>query len=109
MTSKTLAMVAYLTIIGWLVAYFQYKNSDEKSLLVRYHLEQALGIFIIAIGLGMAIGIVSSVVPALSGILSLVSLVPLILLVLGIITASNEACRPVPVVGKLFEQKFGFL
>ena len=102
-------MVAYITIIGWVVAYLQYKNNHEKSPLVRYHLAQALGVFIASIVLSVAIGIVASVIPSLATLLSIAGLLPLILLVLGIITASNEACRPVPVIGKLFEDKFSFL
>lgn len=111
MNSKTLAIVAYITIIGWLIAYFQYKQQpeNEKSPLVRYHLGQALGIFIASVLLSIAIGIVASVIPSLATLLSIAGLLPLILLVLGAITASNEACKPVPVVGKLFEDKFSFL
>jgi uncharacterized membrane protein len=107
--NKTLAIIAYVTIIGWAVAYFEYKKQSEKSQLVRYHLGQALGIFIVSIVLSIAIGIVASVIPSLGTLLSIAGLLPLILLVLGAITASNEACRPVPVVGKLFEDKFSFL
>lgn len=109
MNSKTLAIVAYITIIGWLIAYFQYKQETEKSPLVRYHLGQALGIFIASVLFSIAIGIVVTIVPSLATLLSIAGLLPLILLVLGVITASNEACRPVPVIGKLFENKFAFL
>lgn len=107
--NKTLAIIAYVTIIGWVVAYFEYKKQTEKSPLVRYHLGQSLGIFIVSVVLSIAIGIVASVIPSLGTLLSIAGLLPLILLVLGAITASNEACRPVPVVGKLFENKFSFL
>lgn len=109
MTNKTLAIVAYITIIGWLIAYFQYKNNADKNPLVRYHLGQALGIIIFGVVLAIAIGIISSIIPSLSSILSLAGLLPLILLIFGIIAASNEALSPVPGIGKLFENKFSFL
>ena len=109
MNSKTLAILSYITIIGWIVAYLQYKQQNEKSQLVRYHLGQGLGVFIASIVLSLAIGIVASVIPSLGTILSIAGLLPLVLLVLGAIAASNEACRPVPVIGKLFENKFAFL
>ena len=109
MTNKTLAIVAYITLIGWLIAYFQYKDKPEKDPLVRYHLGQALGLIIFSIVLSVAIGITVSVLPSLATILSTAGLLPLILLVFGIIAASNESCSPVPGIGKFFEGKFSFL
>lgn len=109
MTNRTLAIVAYITLIGWLVAYFQYKDKQEKSPLVRYHLEQSLGIIIFSIILSIAIGVVASIIPSLATILSLAGLLPLILLVFGIIAASNDSRTPVPGIGKIFEGKFAFL
>ena len=46
MTNKTLSIVSYITIIGWLIAYFSYKDKSEteKSTVVNYHLKQSLGI-----------------------------------------------------------------
>ncbi|MBZ4191958.1 DUF4870 domain-containing protein [Niabella beijingensis] len=109
MSNKTLAIVSYITIIGWLITYFSYKDQQEKSTLVSYHLEQGLGVFIFSVIVSIAVGILSAILPALSLIFSLISLVPLILLILGIINAANEVCKPVPVIGKFFEKKFGFL
>jgi uncharacterized membrane protein len=107
--NKTLAIVAYITLIGWIVAYLQYKNDEEKSPLVRYHLSQALGIFIFIIVFSIVIQIVATIVPSLGSILQIAGLLPLILLIFGIISAANEALSPVPLVGKLFENKFSFL
>lgn len=109
MKNKTLAIVAYITLIGWIVAYIQYKNQNEKDQLVRYHLGQALGIFIFSIALNIALTIIAAIIPSLATILSLAGLLPLILLILGIISAANEAMSPVPGIGKLFENKFSFL
>jgi uncharacterized membrane protein len=109
MKNKTLAIVAYITLIGWVIAYLQYKSQAEKSPLVRYHLTQALGIFIFAIALSIVTTIIASIIPSLGSILSIAGLLPLILLIFGIISASNEVQNPVPAVGKLFENKFSFL
>ena len=49
MTNKTLAILSYVTIIGWLVSYFQTKDQAPKTPLVKYHLKQGLGLFIVAI------------------------------------------------------------
>lgn len=109
MENKTVAAISYVTLIGWIVAYFQYKNSTEKSPLVRYHLAQSLGLTICSFGLSIAIGVVSRIIPSLANILSLAGLLPLILIILGVITALNEASKPLPVIGNLFENKFSFL
>lgn len=109
MNNKTLAIVSYITIIGWLIAYFPYKNQREKDLFVAYHLEQSLGIFVFGIIVSIIAGVLMAVIPSLSIVFSLISLIPLILLVLGIINASNLVMKPVPIIGSLFEKKFGFL
>lgn len=109
MNNKTTAIVSYITIIGWLIAYFSYKNRTEKDAYVSYHLEQSLGVFIFSIIISVITGILITVIPTLSGIFSLLTLVPLILLVLGIINASNEVLKPVPLIGSFFERKFSFL
>lgn len=108
MNAKTISIVAYITIIGWIIAYLQNKNSEQKSKLASYHLGQGLGIFIFSIILNIALFIVMSIVPSLRSILGLLGVVPLILIIFGIITANNEALKPVPLIGKFFEGKFNF-
>ncbi|MDR2274802.1 MAG: DUF4870 domain-containing protein [Sphingobacterium sp.] len=109
MNNKTTAIVSYITIIGWLIAYFSYKNRAEKDAYLSYHLEQSLGVFIFSIVISVITGIIIFIIPSLSGVFSLLSLAPLILLVLGIINAANEVAKPVPVIGSFFEKKFSFL
>jgi len=108
MTAKTISIVAYITIIGWLIAYFQYKDHEQKSKLASYHLGQGLGVFIFAVALNIGLRIVISVVPSLGTTLSLLGLVPLLLLIFGMIAANNEALKPVPLIGRFFEGKFNF-
>lgn len=104
MNSKTIAIVSYITIIGWLIAFFQYK--DNKTPLAKYHLEQSLGVFIFSILWSIAMRVVFSLIPALAMLGSLLSLVPLVLVIIGIINAANEELKPVPVVGSYFVGKF---
>ncbi|MBC9798271.1 DUF4870 domain-containing protein [Sinomicrobium weinanense] len=108
MNAKTISIVSYITIIGWIIAYLQHKGSEQKSALASYHLGQGLGVFIFAVILSIVINILARVVPALGSILSLVGLLPLVLLIFGIIAANNEAMKPVPLIGKFFEGKFNF-
>ncbi|MGS2739782.1 DUF4870 domain-containing protein [Sinomicrobium sp. M5D2P17] len=108
MNARTISIVSYITIIGWIVAYLQHKGSEQKSALASYHLGQGLGVFIFAVILNIILSIIIRVVPSLGSILSLVGFVPLILLIFGIIAAANEALKPVPLIGKFFEGKFNF-
>lgn len=108
MNNKTIAIVSYITIIGWAIAYFSYKDANPKSSLVRYHLSQSLGLAIINILFAIAFFIIAGIIPALS-FLSIVALVFVILWVIGIINANNEQEKPLPVIGKMFENKFSFI
>ncbi|MET3878542.1 MULTISPECIES: DUF4870 domain-containing protein [Chitinophaga] len=106
MNSKTLSILSYVTLIGWLIAYFSGKEKSDS--LLRYHLKQSLGLAIVSIVLNIALSIIAHMVPALS-FLGLVGYVILIFWVLGIINAANQAEKPVPVIGKVFEDKFAFI
>jgi uncharacterized membrane protein len=109
MNKKTLAIISYVTIIGWLIAYFSYKDSTDKSSFTRYHLKQSLGLGIAGLAYGVIINIIASIIPALLTILSLANLLIVVLWVLGIINASNEVEKPLPVVGNMFVDKFDFI
>lgn len=109
MDKKTISIISYITIIGWVIAYVSHNNSPEKASLSRYHLKQSLGVAIMGILLGIVLNIVAMVVPALSVILSLASLAILVLWVFGIINAANLQEKPVPLVGGMFENKFDFI
>ncbi|GAA4807553.1 hypothetical protein GCM10023231_40960 [Olivibacter ginsenosidimutans] len=106
MNSRTIAIIAYVTIIGWIVAYILYR--DNRSALAKYHLEQALGVFIFSFLWSAALQIVFTVIPFLS-LLSFLFMVPLVLAIFGIIYAAQEVLKPIPFIGKFIEGKFGNL
>lgn len=108
MNQKTLSILSYVTIIGWIIAYVKSKELQPKNDLVAYHLEQGLGFFILSILVNVILTVVVAVVPAL-GILNYLSLILLVLWVFGIINAVNEQKKPIPLVGAMFENKFSFL
>jgi uncharacterized membrane protein len=109
MNKKTLSIISYITIIGWIIAYVNYNKLTVKDSLTRFHLKQGLGIAILGIIISVALTIIALVVPTLASILSLVNLGVLVLWIMGIINANNEQEIPVPVVGKLFTDKFDFI
>ena len=108
MSNRTMAILAYVTIIGWVVAYLQYKKSTDRNPLVNYHLGQSLGLIILTFILGIAISVVVSIIPSLYFLSLIVSALSLVFLLLGIVAANNEVAKPLPIVGKLFEGKFNF-
>ena len=108
MNNKTLAIISYITIIGWAIAFFSNKDATPQSPLVRYHLKQGLGLAIVSIVFNIAFTVVASIIPALS-FLGLVGFAFIILWVIGIINANNEQQKPLPVIGKMFEDKFSFI
>lgn len=101
---KTVAIVSYLTIIGWLIALLAMHN-EKKTELGSYHLRQTLLLYIIGIGFYIVwIAIFTSLI--LSGgfwlALTLSWLVRVGLFVLwlvGFIAAINGEKKPIPLIG----------
>ncbi|TBO44385.1 DUF4870 domain-containing protein [Pedobacter kyonggii] len=106
MNNKTLSIISYITIIGWLVAYFSGK--DKADALLKYHLRQSLGLAIVNIIFSVVLTIIASMVPSLS-FLGLIGYVFIVLWIMGIINAANGALKPVPLIGKMFEDKSSFV
>jgi uncharacterized membrane protein len=108
MSNKTLAILSYITIIGWIIALVQNNDKNPKDELVTYHLKQGFGFFLLAIVVNIATTIVVTIVPMLF-FLNYVGLVLLVLWVFGIINAVNEQKKPIPLVGPMFENQFAFI
>jgi uncharacterized membrane protein len=109
MDKKTLSIISYITIIGWVIAYLSYNKLEEKSNVTRYHLKQSFGVAILSILLSVVLNVIGRFFPSLASILSLASLVILLLWIFGIINAMNQQEKPVPLVGGMFENKFSFI
>lgn len=105
MDNKTLSIVSYITIIGWLISYFSGKDTADDNL--KYHLKQSLGLVIFALLLSIVLNILIRFTHLT--ILGIVGFLPLVLMIIGIINAANEVKKPLPVIGKMFEDKFSFV
>lgn len=103
MNNKTISIVSYITIIGWLVAYLIGK--DNLDALSRYHLRQSLGLAIV----GFILNIISISILFLGMVVNIIGILLLILMVIGIINAANGEMKPLPVIGKWLEDKFDFI
>lgn len=97
---KTRAIIAHLTLIGWIVAIVQ--NNSNKKEFASFYIRQVLGLFfILMIGsfvsrftfIGLIVG-------------ALVQLGAVILWVMSIVGAFNGRKEVIPVVGPMFQSWF---
>ena len=97
---KTIAIIAYLTIIGLVIAFLL--NNDKKHEFSSYHIRQSLGLVLCSVVL-----FVIGMLPVLGWIVSFLgSIFLLILWVLGLINAINNEIKPFPVLGEYFDEWF---
>ncbi|HVV55580.1 MAG TPA: hypothetical protein VHC47_09660 [Mucilaginibacter sp.] len=110
---KTVAIVSYLTIIGWLVAYLGMHN-EKKTELGSYQLRQTLLLYICMAGFYIAGYILLIITVFIS--LFLVSLLGiimwlggigfLVLWIIGLIGAANGEKKPIPLIGEKAQTMF---
>lgn len=97
---KTIAIISYITIIGWIISYIQYGNN--KSQLAVFHIRQSLFLmlcaFIISI-VQMLFGFTPYLGRIISMSLSLVMLGFLVLWVIALLNAINGEQKPLPIFG----------
>lgn len=96
---KTVAIIAYITLIGWIIALIM--NNGNKTAIGSYHLRQSLGI--------ICVGVILNILASIIGI-SIISWIVwagvLVLWILGILSAVQGEMKPVPVVGEKFQEWF---
>jgi uncharacterized membrane protein len=101
---RTVAIVSYLTIIGFIVALILHMN--KKTTLGAYHLRQCLGLIITGIALGVA-GMIMMFIPFIGWLAMMACWVAMLVLwVMGLIAAANGQQKPLPVVGEHYQKWF---
>lgn len=99
-SEKTIAVVAYLTIIGLVAAFVM--NQNKKDEYAAYHIKQSLGLCVCGVALFMV-----GLIPILGWLLSFFgSLFLLYLWIMGLVNAINGKEKPVPILGRKFEEWF---
>ena len=97
---KTIAITAYVTIIGLLIAFVM--NNKKKNSFASYHIRQSLGLVLLSVVLSI-IGII----PILGWIISFLGIFLILFLwIVGIVNAVNGKVKPLPIAGKKFEEWF---
>ncbi len=100
---KTAAIVAYITIIGTIIAFFM--NQDHKNMFASFHIRQAFGLWITFYVLGVFVSLFTD-----TWLISAPFYLFIIVLILfGLITASREEQKTVPILGPFFQNWFSFI
>jgi uncharacterized membrane protein len=98
---KTVAIIAYLTLIGFIAAAII--HSSKKTKLGAFHLRQMLGFILTTFAV-----VVLIVIPIVGWLLIPVFYVGMLVFwVMGLIAAINGQMKPMPVVGPLYQKWFG--
>ena len=102
---KTVAIISYLTFIGWVIAYVMYGNNKQP--LSAYHIKQSLGIMITGV-LFYILQFMLLFVPFIGWLITLI-MIPIGLLLficwlIGLIAAINGEEKPVPLIGNKIQE-----
>lgn len=107
---KTVAVISYLTFIGWIIAFILHNNN--RTSLGAFHLRQSGFLFIV----GAVISFLSrlfvhgGLLGGLFGtIFGLLGIALFILLIIGLIRAANGEEKPLPFIGDMAQQLFAGL
>lgn len=101
-TGKTTAVVAYITIVGCLIALTM--NLEPKNPFARFHIRQAFGIHILFHALAIILtytGIIYLAFP--------IYILYFALWIFGFLQALNGKTKPLPVLGTYFQKWFTFI
>lgn len=97
---KTTAIIAYITIIGLIIAFVM--NNDKKNAFASYHIRQSLGLALTALALSLV-----NIIPILGQIISLIGFFFILYLwIIGLVNAINLKEKPLPLLGKKYEEWF---
>jgi uncharacterized membrane protein len=108
---KTAGIISYLTIVGWLIAYFA-MHQNNKTSLGSYQLRQTLLFHIISIVIYYVLNMIFYSLFLSGGFWSAVSLnwivrvVLFVLWLIGFLGAINGEKKPIPLIGERAQSIF---
>jgi len=99
---KTVAIVAYLSLVGFVIALILHNQEGKKTQLGAFHLRQGLGILISSVAMSII-----SIIPILGWVVGCVGLIAILVMwIMGIIAAANGEMKPAPILGAKFQEWF---
>ena len=103
---KTVGILAYCTLIGFIIAIVMNGDQNNKSELGIFHIRQALGIYLTGVALGFA-SIILVLIPFLGWLALLTFQIMLFVFwILGLIAAINGEKKAVPILGDYYQNLF---
>ena len=99
---KTLALIAYLTLIGTLIAFFM--NQEKRNEFTSFHVRQALGLGLLYIAIGYIVSSLDSMMVSMSFWIFFS-----VLFLYGIFGAITGKANKIPILGDLFQKIFNSL
>jgi len=104
MDGKTIAIISYFSVVGWIIAYVLY--TSNKSQVAVYHLRQSLALILCGIACYILYIILLFVAFFLTFLFALIGIGLFVLWIMGLIAAINGEQKPVPVIGKMAQDIF---
>jgi uncharacterized membrane protein len=109
MDNKTISWLSYIPVVGWVIAYVRY-NDSEKASLPRFHLRQSLGLHVTYLAIYVISLFVLYFLPLfLFKLLWILDVGLVVLWILGWVAALNGEEKPVPVLGEQYQKWFTFI
>jgi len=96
---KTLALIAYLTLIGTLIAFFM--NQEKRNEFTFFHIRQALGLGLLYIAIGYIVSSLDSMMVSMSFWIFFS-----VLFLYGIFGAITGKLNKIPMLGDFFQKLF---
>lgn len=102
---KTTAIVAYITVIGFVVAIIL--NGQKKTALGAYHLRQMLGIILTGAALWIVTFMIGVMTLGLGMLLyPVIGILLLVMWIMGLVAAANGEMKPTILLGKQYQEWF---
>ena len=109
---KNVGIISYITIIGWLIAYFAMHN-DKKTELGSYQLRQTLLLYIVGFGIYIIWTALFTIFLLSTGTVWLILTVDwvirvglFVLWIIGFLGAVNGQKKPIPIIGEKAQTMF---
>ncbi len=92
MDKKVTGIIAYITLVGWLIAYLA---GDKEG--AKFHLNQALVLLLVFFVAGLVVGFLPGFIGSILG--WVVSVAQVVFIVLGLVSAIKEEEKELPFIG----------
>ncbi|SHI82697.1 hypothetical protein [Algibacter luteus] len=99
------AIISYITIIGFIVAYYLNNEEDKKSAFASFHIRQSLGLWLSFIVVNLSITRNFDIFMLRASVYVFF----FTLIIYGLSNAIGRKSQPVPLLGNLFQKIFANL